>query len=515
MARLPQPGSDNGQWGEILNDYLTQVHDGDGSLKSGTVGTTNVIDESITEGKLSSIVQAKLNAGGNGPITTNDLIDATVTGKAVITAVDGAAARSVIGAGTSNLAIGTSSTTAKAGDYQPTADQVTETSTNKVLTAAERAKLSGIATAATANATDAQLRDRSTHTGTQAAGTITGLSTVATSGSYNDLSNKPTIPTVPVTSVNTQTGAVVLGADDISDTSATHKFTTAADISKLAGVQAGAEVNNISGVNATDLTDGGSSTLHYHTSDRDRANHTGTQTASTISDFYTAVDGRVVSGVVAERSVTTAITNKDLTSGTNTFPTLNQDTTGSAAKLTTARTLQTNLASTSTASFDGTANAAPGVTGTLAVGNGGTGATTLTGLVKGNGTGAFTAATAGTDYVTPTGTETLTNKRVNPRVSTVASSDTPTINTDNVSVYGITALALDIISFTTNLSGTPVDGQRLLIYIVGTATRALAWGASFEAGAAALPVTTVGTTRLDVGFIWNAATSKWRCIAAG
>jgi len=39
--------------------------------------------------------------------------------------------------------------------------------------------------------------------------------------------------------------------------------------------------------------------------------------------------------------------------------------------------------------------------GTLAVGYGGTGATTLTGLVKGNGTSAFTAATAGTDYVAP------------------------------------------------------------------------------------------------------------------
>lgn len=42
-----------------------------------------------------------------------------------------------------------------------------------------------------------------------------------------------------------------------------------------------------------------------------------------------------------------------------------------------------------------------GVTGTLPVGNGGTGATTLTGVLKGNGTSAFTAATAGTDYVAP------------------------------------------------------------------------------------------------------------------
>lgn len=49
----------------------------------------------------------------------------------------------------------------------------------------------------------------------------------------------------------------------------------------------------------------------------------------------------------------------------------------------------------------GTINLASQVTGTLPVGNGGTGATTLTGVLKGNGTSAFTAATAGTDYLAP------------------------------------------------------------------------------------------------------------------
>ena len=56
-------------------------------------------------------------------------------------------------------------------------------------------------------------------------------------------------------------------------------------------------------------------------------------------------------------------------------PTLNQNTTGSAATLTTARTIQTNLASTLAASFNGSANITPGVTGTLPIANGGTGAT--------------------------------------------------------------------------------------------------------------------------------------------
>jgi len=39
--------------------------------------------------------------------------------------------------------------------------------------------------------------------------------------------------------------------------------------------------------------------------------------------------------------------------------------------------------------------------GTLGVASGGSGAVTLTGILKGNGTSAFTAATAGTDYVAP------------------------------------------------------------------------------------------------------------------
>ncbi len=48
-------------------------------------------------------------------------------------------------------------------------------------------------------------------------------------------------------------------------------------------------------------------------------------------------------------------------------------------------------------------NLAPGVStaGVLSVAKGGSGATTLTGVLKGNGTSAFTAATAGTDFVAP------------------------------------------------------------------------------------------------------------------
>lgn len=47
-----------------------------------------------------------------------------------------------------------------------------------------------------------------------------------------------------------------------------------------------------------------------------------------------------------------------------------------ATKLATARTIQTDLANTSAASFNGTANITPGVTGTLPIAHGGTGAAT-------------------------------------------------------------------------------------------------------------------------------------------
>jgi hypothetical protein len=57
-----------------------------------------------------------------------------------------------------------------------------------------------------------------------------------------------------------------------------------------------------------------------------------------------------------------------------------------------------------------TTGTAANVTGIVAVANGGTGTTTLTGLVKGNGNGAMTGAVAGTDYLAPTGSAaSLTN----------------------------------------------------------------------------------------------------------
>lgn len=95
------------------------------------------------------------------------------------------------------------------------------------------------------------------------------------------------------------------------------------------------------------------------------------------------------------------------------------------------------------------------------------------------------------------------------KTGTVASTATPSINADNVNYFTITALAVDITGVT--VTGTPTEGQKLQVAIIATATRLVTWGAQFEASGQALP-TSVPTGRTDVGFIYNAATSKWRCV---
>lgn len=131
MARLPQPGGDKGNWGVILNDYLSQALQSDGTLKDGSVGSSQLSDNAVTAAKLAP-----------GSVT-----------KATV--------------GLTNV--------------NNTADENKPVST------------------ATQSALDAKA-------------TISSLATVATSGSYADLSNKPTIPTV-LDADNTTKGVVKLAGD--------------------------------------------------------------------------------------------------------------------------------------------------------------------------------------------------------------------------------------------------------------------------------------------------------------
>lgn len=71
MARLPVPGSDQGEWGTILNEYLSQAHDIEGDLKAGSVTNETVAPgANIAQSKVQGLT-ASLNAkvGTSGGVT--------------------------------------------------------------------------------------------------------------------------------------------------------------------------------------------------------------------------------------------------------------------------------------------------------------------------------------------------------------------------------------------------------------------------------------------------------------
>lgn len=116
-----------------------------------------------------------------------------------------------------------------------------------------------ISTAATQNSTDAALRDRATHTGVQAISTISGLQSA--------IDAKENVIAAGTTAQYRRGDKTwqTLNADAVPD-GTTNKAYTSTEKTKLAGIASGATANS---PDATLLN---------------RANHTGTQLASTISD---------------------------------------------------------------------------------------------------------------------------------------------------------------------------------------------------------------------------------------
>lgn len=135
----------------------------------------------------------------------------------------------------------------------------------------------------------------------------------------------------------------------------------------------------------------------------------------------------------------------------------------------TTTVLATTAAGTSTTVLHGNASGAPtfgavsltaDVSGTLPVGNGGSGAATLTGVLKGNGTSAFTAATAGTDYVAPgtattfTALQTFAGTASNADMKTSNILETATVSaTAATGTINYDATTQSVLYYTTNASG--------------------------------------------------------------
>lgn len=109
------------------------------------------------------------------------------------------------------------------------------------------------------------------------------------------------------------------------------------------------------------------------------------------------------------------------------------------------------------------------------------------------------------------GVETFTNKRVTKRYSKTASSSQPAIATDSTDAYYITALATNITSMTTGLTGTPTDSQELIIWIKDNGvSRTISWGTGYVASPdLPLPLLTSPTKWLFLKFMFSTELAKW------
>lgn len=82
MARLPQPGGDSGNWGDILNDYLSQAHTATGAIKPGAVsksdvGLGNVNNTADADKPISSATQTALDGKLSNSSNLSDLANAS------------------------------------------------------------------------------------------------------------------------------------------------------------------------------------------------------------------------------------------------------------------------------------------------------------------------------------------------------------------------------------------------------------------------------------------------------
>jgi hypothetical protein len=157
----------------------------------------------------------------------------------------------------------------------------------------------------------------------------------------------------------------------------------------------------------------------------------------------------------------------------------------------------------------------------LKVDKGGTGAATLTGILKGNGTSAFTAVTAPTGaLVGTTDTQTLTNKTVEAGTFTNGyTEEVATANTSTAYTIDLAGGSVQILTLTGNCTftfPTATAGQSFILLLKqdGTGGRTVTWPAAVKWPGGTAPTITSTASKMDK-LVFTAADSNWYGSVAG
>jgi len=178
------------------------------SVNAAAISDSTSIGRSVLTAATAAAARSALGAGtsdlalgttsttalaGNYAPTSTSISDSTSIGRSLLTSASAAAARSIIGAGTSNLALGTTSSTALAGNYAPTSASITDSTSlgRSLLTAVDAAAartLLGVSTGgsssvASTDITDATATGRSLLTAISAAAARSAIG--AGTGTYS------------------------------------------------------------------------------------------------------------------------------------------------------------------------------------------------------------------------------------------------------------------------------------------------------------------------------------------